>query len=112
MLALHALIRREQPIAAILGYSGMLIAPGALADDLACRPPTLLIHGEEDEVVPPEMSRMSGEALKIAGFDVEVAFCKGLGHSIDEPGLRLGVEFLLRAFGDKPVEDEAANDAN
>ncbi|MBO6834968.1 MAG: alpha/beta fold hydrolase [Alphaproteobacteria bacterium] len=112
MLALHTLIRREQPIAAILGYSGMLIAPGALADDLACRPPTLLIHGEEDEVVPPEMSRMSGEALKIAGFDVEVAFCKGLGHSIDEPGLRLGVEFLLRAFGDKPVEDEAANDAN
>lgn len=107
MLALHNLIRREQPVAGLLGYSGMLIAPGAIADELACRPPTLLIHGEDDEVVPPEMSRMSGEALKIAGFDVEVAFCKGLAHSIDESGLRLGVEFLLRVFGDKPVGDES-----
>ncbi|MDW3204498.1 MAG: alpha/beta fold hydrolase [Alphaproteobacteria bacterium] len=107
MLALHNLTRRDQPVAALLGYSGMLIAPGALADDLTCRPPTLLIHGEDDEVVPAEMSRMSGEALKIAGFDVEVAFCKGLAHSIDEAGLRLGVEFLMRAFGDTPVEGDA-----
>lgn len=105
MMALHVLLRRIQPIAGILGFSGMLVAPGALADELASRSPVLLVHGEDDDIVPADMSKMSGEALKIAGFDVEVAISKGLGHSIDEPGLRLGLEFLMRAFGDKEVPE-------
>lgn len=104
MLALSLLPRRDAPIAGLLGYSGMLVSPEALADGLKSRPPVLLIHGEEDQVVPPDMSKLSGKALKAAGFDVEVAMFAGVAHSIDESGLRLGVEFLLRAFGDKPVE--------
>lgn len=103
MMALHVLLRRPQAVAGILGFSGMLIAPGALADELASRSPVLLVHGDQDEVVPADMSKMSGEALKIAGFDVEVAISNGLGHSIDEAGLRLGLEFLMRAFGDKEI---------
>jgi phospholipase/carboxylesterase len=103
MLALHAVPRRAQPIAGILGYSGMLVAPEALGEHLGSRPPTLLIHGEDDPVVPVNMSKISGDALKIAGFDVEVATCSNLGHSIDEAGLKLGVAFLQRAF--KDVDD-------
>ena len=88
MLALHAMPK----------YSG-------LVDENIRKPPTLLIHGTEDPVVPAEMSKVSGEAMKMAGFDVEVAYSKGLGHSIDEAGLRLGIEFLQRAFGDKEVPE-------
>lgn len=110
MLALHALPRRPQPVAGVLGYSGMLVAPESLADHLASRPPTFLIHGADDPVVPANMSQVSGEALKIAGFDVEVFTCRDLGHSINETGLRLGVAFLQRAFGDVEVPDQAANE--
>lgn len=108
MLALHAVPRRAAPIAGILGYSGMLVAPETMADHLASRPPTLLVHGEEDPVVPTNMSKVSGEALKIAGFDVEVITCKGLGHSIDEAGLRVGIAFLQRAFGDVTDQEPGA----
>ncbi|MDF1750805.1 MAG: dienelactone hydrolase family protein [Alphaproteobacteria bacterium] len=105
MLALHAMPKYSGLVAGVLGFSGMLIDPESLADEDIRKPPTLLIHGTEDQVVPAEMSKISGEALKMAGFDTEVAFSKGLGHSIDEPGLRLGIEFLLRAFGDKEVPE-------
>jgi phospholipase/carboxylesterase len=101
MLALHVLPRREEPVAGILGFSGMLIGPELLADEGKCKPPTLLIHGEKDEVVPAELSRLAGTALKIAGFEVEVAMCADVPHSIDESGLRLGVDFLRSVFGDK-----------
>ena len=105
MLALHAMPKYSGLVAGVLGYSGMLIAPESLADENIRKPPTLLIHGTDDPVVPADMSKVSGEAMKMAGFDVEVAYSKGLGHSIDEAGLRLGIEFLQRAFGDKEVPE-------
>jgi len=100
MLALHALPQRPVPVAGVLGYSGMLIAPESLAQPGISKAPTLLIHGDQDTVVPHEMSKISAEAMRIAGFDVDVAFCKGLGHSIDEAGLRMGIEFLHRVLDD------------
>ena len=54
MMALHAGLRRPRPPAAIIGFSGSLVAPELLASEASARPPVLLIHGDRDETVPFE----------------------------------------------------------
>ncbi|HET8728087.1 MAG TPA: alpha/beta fold hydrolase, partial [Alphaproteobacteria bacterium] len=44
MMALHVALRRKQPCAAIVGYSGALVAPETLAAEIGARPPVLLVH--------------------------------------------------------------------
>ena len=102
MMALHVGPRRPRAAAAIVGFSGALVAPDALADELASRPRMLLIHGEEDEVVNPACLAQAEQGLATFGIPVLAEMRPGLGHSIDGPGLGLAVAFLRQAFG---VED-------
>ncbi|RYJ03353.1 MAG: phospholipase, partial [Acetobacteraceae bacterium] len=102
MMALYAGLRRQAAPAAILGYSGALLAAEALAGEIACRPPVLLVHGEADEVVPVAASRAAEATLRAAGVPVESLYRPGLAHGIDEPGLAAGARVLARAFGAAP----------
>jgi phospholipase/carboxylesterase len=99
MMSLYVGLRRAQPCAGILGYSGALIGAETLAQEIRVRPPVLLIHGDADEVVPPQALPHAAAALEAAGVAVEAVTCPGLGHGIDETGLRRGGDFLRRAFG-------------
>lgn len=100
MTALHIGLRLAEPPAAILAYSGALLAPDSLAAEVAARPPppVLLVHGELDDVVPAHASRMAATALLAAGVPVESLYIPSLDHSIDDNGLAAGVATLLRAF--------------
>ena len=63
MMALYVGLRRPQPPAAIIGFSGSLIAPDQLASEVSARPPVLLIHGDRDEVVPVQALGFSGSLI-------------------------------------------------
>lgn len=102
MTALFAGLRRRPAPAAILAYSGALLAPDSLAAELAGRPPVLLVHGEADEIVPVSASRMAEQALRAAGVPVEARYAPRLGHGIDDAGLSLGALFLQRALAMPP----------
>ncbi len=52
MMSLHVGPRRAVAPAAIVGYSGALIAADSLATELKSKPPVLLVHGMADQVVP------------------------------------------------------------
>ena len=99
MTALYVAPRRTTPLAAVLGYSGALLAPERLADETRSRSPVLLIHGEVDEVVPVQATGLAYQALDGAGFDVDARVERGLGHGIGPVGLRAGMEFLARCLG-------------
>lgn len=103
MMALYTGLRRAVPPAAILGYSGALLAPEALATELTARPPVLLVHGEADDIVPVAASRAAEAALRQAGVPVEAHYRPGLAHGIDEAGLVAGRRWLESAFGTRPV---------
>ena len=94
MTALHLAFRRKRPIAALVGYSGALIAPEKLYHEIVSRPPTLLLHGAEDEVVPPQNMTVAAEALRALKVPVASHMSPGLGHSIDNESLSLGVQFV------------------
>ncbi len=100
MMALFTGLRREVSPRAILAYSGALLAPDRLVDELRGRPPVLLVHGEADDVVPVLRSRQAEQALRAAGLPVESLYCPGLGHGIDEAGLSAGALFLRKAFSE------------
>src|SRR5579863_8566634 len=75
MLALHVGLRRKRAPAAILGYSGLLAGPEHLAtaqarDAKGGRPPILLAHGDQDDVIPVEAMFIAAEQL--AGADIPV----------------------------------------
>jgi phospholipase/carboxylesterase len=95
MMALHVGLRR--PLAGIVGYSGMLADPEGLAGASA-KPPVLLVHGDADPMVPVAALHQAQAALQPLGFDVAIHVSRGLGHSIDEAGLRLGGQFLSRVL--------------
>ena len=97
MTALFTGLRRVVPPRGILAMSGALIG----ADELPARadwPPVLIVHGEDDEVVPVTRSRQAEAALRERGVPVESYYAPRLGHGIDEAGLSRGSLFLQRVF--------------
>ena len=52
MMSLHVAPRRSEPFAAVVGFSGRLLQPESLKDELVVRPPVLLVHGDQDDLVP------------------------------------------------------------
>lgn len=98
MMALHVAPRRPEVLAGVVGYSGMLADADALRAEIKTRPPVLLVHGDADDVVPFAAMGQADSALKGLGFDVDTHASRGLGHSIDEAGLRLGGAFLARVL--------------
>ena len=104
MMALHVGLRRAQKPAAILGYSGLLVLPNgagpeAVAGEIKARPPILLVHGDSDDLIPAQALSMSVHSLAALEIPVEWHMSAGLGHGIDEEGLRHGGEFLARRLG-------------
>ena len=98
MMSLFVGPRRERQLAGIVGYSGRLIAPQLLAEELRSRPPILLAHGTDDPMVPYPSMAEAEAALGAAGVSVETLSCPGIGHSIDSDGLQAGGQFLLRVL--------------
>jgi phospholipase/carboxylesterase len=104
MMALHVGLRRAVAPAAIVGYSGILVLPegaepAAIKPEVRARPPILLLHGDRDDLIPAQALLMSAEYLAQLDTPVEWHLSSGLGHGIDEEGLRQGGEFLARRFG-------------
>jgi len=103
MMALHIGLRRAVAPAAIVGYSGMLVLENerdaaAAAAAVRSRPPVLLIHGDRDELIPMQAMLLAAQGLAAVDVPVEWHVSTGIGHGIDEEGLRQGGEFLARQF--------------
>ncbi|MHA1601289.1 MAG: alpha/beta hydrolase [Alphaproteobacteria bacterium] len=99
MMALHVALRRPIPCASVVGYSGALIAPEILADEINCRPPVMLVHGEADEVILFSAMASSTEVLRNNGVPVHCEARAGLGHGIDEQGMAFGAATLKQTLG-------------
>jgi phospholipase/carboxylesterase len=94
MMALHVGLRREQQIAGILGFSGVLVGARALKDEMRSKPPILLIHGDRDPTIPIPAMFDSAEALAASGHGAQWHVSYGVPHSIGPDGLELGAAFL------------------
>ncbi len=94
MMSLHVAPRRSEPIAAVVGFSGRLLAPERLEAETVSRPPILLVHGDADPVVPVQSLPEAAQGLSAAGFEVYAHVSKGTAHGIAPDGLSLALTFL------------------
>ena len=100
MMSLHVAPRREDPVAGIAAFSGRLLEPELLADEALSRPPVLLLHGDMDDVVPPQSLPQAAEGLEKAGFrDVYAHIMKGTAHGIAPDGLEVAAAFMMDRLG-------------
>lgn len=100
MMSLHVGPRREDELAGIVGFSGRLLAPELLADEWKSKPPILLVHGDQDDVVPPQSLPQAAEALQEAGFkEVFAHIMEGTAHGIAPDGLGVALAFLRDKCG-------------
>ncbi len=94
MMALHIAPRRDEAMAGVVAISGRLLRPQVLPMEVKVKPPVLLIHGDQDEVVDFSEMGMAGNALVAAGFPTFGHVMKGSGHGIAPDGLQVALAFL------------------
>ena len=105
MTSLYTAPRMAQPVAGVVGLSGSLLFPEWLADEVRQKPPIVLVHGEQDTVLPPESTAKAGQTLADLGFPVEAYLLPGLGHSIDVRGLEIASQFIERVLARRTARD-------
>jgi len=104
MMSLQVGLRRAGAPKAIVGYSGMLVTPLEEKDvevfikGVTAKPPVLLIHGDQDPLIPVQAVLQAAQGLAAMDVPTEWHISPGVGHGIDDEGLRQGGEFLARAF--------------
>ena len=96
--ALYAGLHRQKRIAGVAAFSGALSGAANLLGEIATKPPVLLVHGEEDNVVPFQSMANAKTALETAGVKVRAVARPGLGHAIDGAGIALAGDFLREVF--------------
>lgn len=93
MMAMHVAPRRKSAMAGVVAISGRLLEPERIGEILV-RPPVLLIHGDDDQVVPFGNMAHAGELLTGAGIETFGHVMRGTGHGIAPDGLSVALAFL------------------
>jgi phospholipase/carboxylesterase len=99
MMSLYVAPRRAEALACIVGFSGRLVANDDLAAAAKSKTPILLVHGDQDQMIPVSELSAAETALRAAGFDVQSHISRGIGHGIAPDGLTLALRFLIRHLG-------------
>ncbi|MGD9919480.1 MAG: alpha/beta hydrolase [Paenirhodobacter sp.] len=94
MMSLEVALRRPEPFACVVAFSGKLLRPETLAAEITAKPPVLLIHGDADPMVPFEEMGVAGDALVAAGVETYGHVMQGTGHGIAPDGLSVALAFL------------------
>ncbi len=106
-LAIAAHDTRVKAVVNMFGAMPRQSAPGVYR-----MPPTLILHGDRDNVVPVRRAHELARLLKEIGATHELKVYKGQGHSFrgaaDQDSLERATEFLLRWLGAKPGPDDRA----
>ncbi|MDP3936386.1 MAG: phospholipase, partial [Alphaproteobacteria bacterium] len=92
MLAKHLALTRLNLCRVVAAYSGKLIGvPEVLSGE---KVPMILIHGDDDLVIPVEAMVESYHLLKELGVPVDAYRMAELAHGINQAGLELGHRFI------------------
>ena len=99
MMSLFVGPRRAKAVAGMIGYSGRLEGADLLAGEIRSKPPVALVHGADDPMVHVSETEKAAAILRQCGIVTDMHVRPGLGHGIDEEGIRIGLEFAARVLG-------------
>jgi phospholipase/carboxylesterase len=97
MLAKHLALTRPKLCGVVVAYSGKLIGvPKVLSEE---KIPMILVHGDDDLVIPVEAMVESYHLLKELGVPADAYRMAELAHGINQAGLELGHHFIKEHIG-------------
>lgn len=99
MMALDVGLRLDPAPIGIVSFSGALVDPERVTEELGGKPPVALIHGTVDEVVPAESAQIAEAHLKRMGIATALKLDHGVGHTITPDGLGFAVAFIREVTG-------------
>lgn len=108
-LALHAALQFPQPLAGIVVLSGELLQPETLTQRIHpanATTPILMIHGEEDQLIPVHEAERNRDQLRALGLPVEWHSLP-LGHEISMETIGLIDQWLLARLTAQGVTAES-----
>jgi dienelactone hydrolase len=102
-----AIAARDHRVGAVVDMFGAM--PRPVGPTVERMPPTLVLHGERDVVVPVRRAHELAKLLKTVGAVHEVKIYKGQGHSFtgaaDQDSVERTVAFLVRHLGEPTARD-------
>lgn len=99
MMSLNVTLRRDEAFAGVIGFSGRVVDVTGTGP-ITSKPPVLLVHGDQDEMVPVESIHEARKALDAAGVPVKWHVSQGVGHGISPDGLGLALQFIKECLGE------------
>lgn len=101
MMSLFVAMRRKTSIAGVIGFSGQLVGKEELENEIISHPPTILVNGDQDELIPIQEQEIAIQKLLAAGVEAEGHIRPNLGHSIDPEGIKIASDFLKTIFNQR-----------
>ena len=98
MMSINVGLSEKEKFAGIIGFSGKIINRNELVNRILSRPSTLLIHGDQDEIVPPVNLLEAKDFFERNKIDITTKMLKGCGHNIPVEASSLGLTFLKKIF--------------
>lgn len=99
MMSLNVTLRRDETFAGVIGFSGRVVDIDGTGE-ITSKPPVLLVHGDQDEMVPVQSIHDARKALDEAGVSVKWHISQGIGHGISPDGLGLALQFIKEQLGE------------
>ena len=98
MMSINVGLSEKEKFAGILGFSGKIINKVDLDGRIFSKPSTLLIHGDQDEIVPPVNLLEAKDFFERNKIDIITKMIKGCGHNIPIEASSTGLIFLKKIF--------------
>ncbi len=98
MMSINVGLSSDEKYSGILGFSGKIISKKDLFQRMTFKSETLLIHGENDDIVPCVNSLEAKDFLERNKVPVKLEIVKNCGHHIPIEASSIGLKFIKKIF--------------
>ncbi len=96
MMAINVGLTSEKPFNCIVGFSGKIIDTNDLKFRKKNKTDTLLIHGDQDDIVSPTYLLEAKDFLLRENINVETHLINNCGHHIPIEASSIGLNYILK----------------
>ena len=98
MMSINVVLTSKEPFNCVVGFSGKIIDKDNLSSRIVSKPKTLLIHGEQDEIVPPSNLLEAKDFFSRNEIKLETLMIKDCGHHIPVEASSSALKFIKDNF--------------
>ena len=98
MMSINLGLTSKEPFNCVVGFSGKIIDKDNLSSRIVSKPKTLLIHGEQDEIVPPSNLLEAKDFFSRNEIKLETLMIKDCDHHIPVEASSSALKFITDNF--------------